>query len=225
MTVAQPVEPATRQTPADRALREGHPRRCSAKLSDGSRRCRRYAIAGGTTCPTHGGRAPQVQRAARERLNDLVEPAIAALSKALGRIERQDGIELHPSTVRYVLAVLDRCGYPPASKIELQAIEAKLTEEHVAAMVAIVRRACALLGLDLRADGVRGAVAAAMKEWAAKQRGEDPPEPARPARPAPAASAPGPEAGLTPPSDPGAHPGPPTASPAAAEPEPEVMEL
>ena len=38
---------------------------------------------GGTVCATHGGRAPQVQKSARERLAELVEPALKGLQKAL----------------------------------------------------------------------------------------------------------------------------------------------
>ena len=47
-------------------------RRCTAKTKRG--RCKRAAIQGGTVCHTHGGAAPQVQRAAAERLADLIDP-------------------------------------------------------------------------------------------------------------------------------------------------------
>lgn len=36
--------------------------------------CKRWAIAGGTVCPSHGGRAPQVKAKAAERLADLIDP-------------------------------------------------------------------------------------------------------------------------------------------------------
>ena len=44
--------------------------RCSAKGG----KCRRAAIRGGTVCQYHGGGAPQVKKAAQERLADLIDP-------------------------------------------------------------------------------------------------------------------------------------------------------
>ena len=49
-------------------------RRCTAKSSWSKQRCRKAAIRGGTVCHTHGGGAPQVQRKAKERLEDLIDP-------------------------------------------------------------------------------------------------------------------------------------------------------
>ncbi len=87
-------------------------RRCRARLSDGSRRCKKAAILGGTVCASHGGRAPQVRRSARERLDALVEPAIEALRQAL----EADDVR---SIIRAAQIVLDRCGYGPGAKIEV----------------------------------------------------------------------------------------------------------
>lgn len=56
--------------------------RCSARTSAGEP-CRRYAMAGATVCPTHGGRAPQVRKAAHQRL---------AESRALRVLDRE-GVE------------------------------------------------------------------------------------------------------------------------------------
>lgn len=56
---------------------------CTAKSKRSGRRCRRAAIMGGTVCSMHSGKAPQVVRLARERLNELAEPAVAALLKTL----------------------------------------------------------------------------------------------------------------------------------------------
>lgn len=49
-------------------------RRCRANRKHGRGPCRRAAINGGTVCPKHGGSAPQVKRAAQERLADLIDP-------------------------------------------------------------------------------------------------------------------------------------------------------
>lgn len=44
--------------------------RCHGHRSDGSP-CKRWAIRGGFVCPSHGGRAPQVRRAAGRRLTEV----------------------------------------------------------------------------------------------------------------------------------------------------------
>ena len=45
---------------------------CKAKTKRGP--CKRYSILGGVVCATHGGSAPQVKRAAVQRLQDLIDP-------------------------------------------------------------------------------------------------------------------------------------------------------
>ncbi len=81
-------------------------RRCTAQRTNGQP-CKRWAVAGATVCPTHGGRAPQVKAAAARRraeariereLGDLadfradgggsVDP-IGALQRLLNRSERR----------------------------------------------------------------------------------------------------------------------------------------
>ena len=86
--------------------------RCSARISDGSRQCERWAINGSNVCATHGGRAPQVKRSAKERLAELVEPALAGLHTALKSGEI-------PSIVKAAQIVLDRTGFHPSQAIEL----------------------------------------------------------------------------------------------------------
>ena len=86
--------------------------RCTAHISDGSRQCERWAINGGSVCGTHGGRAPQVKRSAKERLAELVEPALAGLHTALKSGEI-------PSIVKAAQIVLDRTGFHPSQAIEL----------------------------------------------------------------------------------------------------------
>lgn len=49
-------------------------RKCKARSSRTGKPCQHWAIHGGTVCQTHGGRAPQVQRKAAERLADLIDP-------------------------------------------------------------------------------------------------------------------------------------------------------
>jgi hypothetical protein len=42
--------------------------RCTAHSARTGQPCRRWAIYGATVCPSHGGRAPQVRKAAAERV-------------------------------------------------------------------------------------------------------------------------------------------------------------
>src|SRR5436305_15207742 len=86
--------------------------RCTAHVSDGSRQCGRWAINGSTVCATHGGQAPQVKKSARERLAELVEPALEGLHTALKSGEI-------PSIVKAAQIVLDRTGFHPSKAIEL----------------------------------------------------------------------------------------------------------
>lgn len=91
---------------------EARRQRCTARISDGSRQCERWAINGGTVCATHGGQAPQVKKSAKERLAELVEPALKGLHKALKSGEI-------PSIVKAAQIVLDRTGFHPSQAIEL----------------------------------------------------------------------------------------------------------
>lgn len=63
----------TPRKPKDRSGRSARVQ-CKAKAHRTGERCRRYSIKGGVVCLTHGGRAPQVRRAAQERLADLIDP-------------------------------------------------------------------------------------------------------------------------------------------------------
>ena len=93
--------------------------RCAARSKRTGQQCRRYAILGGTVCPSHGGRAPQVQAAATARLASLVHPALDALHTVLTSPTASDA-----DKVRSALGVLDRNGLGPSSHIELDAAAA-----------------------------------------------------------------------------------------------------
>ena len=90
-------------------------RRCKAKAHRTGERCKRAAIKGGTVCTTHGGRAPQVVKSARERLMALVDPAFAVLLKILTDPNADDSVK-----VRAALGALDRAGYGPGQTVTLQ---------------------------------------------------------------------------------------------------------
>jgi hypothetical protein len=87
-------------------------RRCAAHSSQTGEPCKKAAIRGGTVCASHGGQAPQVKKSARERLAELVEPALEGLHTALKSGEI-------PSIVKAAQIVLDRTGFHPSKAIEL----------------------------------------------------------------------------------------------------------
>ena len=91
-------------------------RRCTAHSSQTGERCKKSAMLGQTVCRKHGGASPQAKKAARERLNDLVDPAIASLKRVLERaIETED----YGAVVRAANSILDRTGYHPSRAIEM----------------------------------------------------------------------------------------------------------
>lgn len=91
-------------------------RRCKATVKSTGERCKRAAIKGGTVCTSHGGAAPQVQKSAKERLLELADPAIAALSKIVKDEDADDSVRL-----RAALGICDRIGLGPGQTVTVQA--------------------------------------------------------------------------------------------------------
>lgn len=85
---------------------------CTARISDGSRQCERWAMKGQEVCGHHGGRSPQAKRSAKERLAELIEPALAGLHKALQSNDLG-------SIVKASQIVLDRTGFHPTKAVEM----------------------------------------------------------------------------------------------------------
>jgi hypothetical protein len=93
---------------------------CKAKRRNGTD-CRNHAILGGTVCNVHGGRLPNVRKAAAERLKELQHPAIERLEEALdadARTVTKRGEILtvgpdHANRIRAATVVLDRTGLGP----------------------------------------------------------------------------------------------------------------
>ncbi len=89
------------------------PRRCTAKISDGTRRCKKTPMLGQRVCRSHGGASPQARRSARQRLMELAEPAVEALRVAL----ESDDIR---AIIRAAVVVLDRTGHHPRQHVEVE---------------------------------------------------------------------------------------------------------
>ena len=67
------------------------PRQCTATAKRTGERCEVNAIRGGTVCWHHGGAAPQVEAAAKERLSDRLKvPLDLAVKDLQGKIEAGD---------------------------------------------------------------------------------------------------------------------------------------
>ena len=86
---------------------------CSAKSKQSGERCRSTAIAGGSVCVVHGGSAPAAKMAAQRRLIGMIDPAMAALLRAIEECDEW------PTKVRAAIAVLDRAGFGPTSSLHL----------------------------------------------------------------------------------------------------------
>lgn len=75
-------------------------RRCTARRTNGEP-CKCRPIAGATVCRAHGGAAPQVREAARRRLLELVDPALATIHRSLTRKYKPGE---HPTAVELAAA-------------------------------------------------------------------------------------------------------------------------
>ena len=82
--------------------------RCQAHRSNGDP-CKRWAIVGGTVCPTHGGSAPQVRAAAIKRIQSRV---LSAVDIAWKMIESEDVPAA--TRARLLIDMQDRAGLKPA---------------------------------------------------------------------------------------------------------------
>lgn len=93
---------------------ERHARKCTANRTNGTP-CERWAIAGGTVCPAHGGRAPQVKRKARQRIDEAAD----RMAKRLLGIALDDDV---PPAVALaaVNSALDRAGLRPPDKVDVE---------------------------------------------------------------------------------------------------------
>lgn len=100
-------------------VRKRHQRvKCHATLarSNGERPCGNYAINGSTVCRFHGGATPQVKKKARERLMDMIDPAVTHLQKIIEKDTTSDADRL-----RAIQMLLDRTGYGIRSEVVIEA--------------------------------------------------------------------------------------------------------
>lgn len=99
------------------------PVKCSARSSRTGMPCQKWPVAGATVCRTHGGSAPQVQKAARRRLEQAADVLVQRL---LGIA--LDGTAPDQVALSAVLAALDRAGLSVKSTVGLE-VSAKPWEQ------------------------------------------------------------------------------------------------
>lgn len=97
--------------------------KCKARNRQG-KRCGNWAIPGGTVCRFHGGKAPQVEKAALERLRELQHPAIAQLARII-----EDPVAGDTDKLRAIENVLDRTGIPRNAEVTVSSAKDALLEK------------------------------------------------------------------------------------------------
>lgn len=90
---------------------------CTATSRHSGSRCKKAAIKGGTVCRLHGGAAPQVQRSARERFNDAIDPMINLLFRQLKAAE--EGRLSHTEELSLMKFIADRTGFVPGKTVNV----------------------------------------------------------------------------------------------------------
>lgn len=98
---------------------------CGKKTRAGTP-CQKSPIKGGTVCRLHGGSAPQVKRAAKLRLLELVDPAIATIARVMATSPNE--------VLRFKAAqdILDRGGLPKGAQVTVDDARNALIEKLIA---------------------------------------------------------------------------------------------
>lgn len=87
---------------------------CRAKRSNGLP-CKNRPVKGAAVCRIHGGGAPQVQKSAKQRLLELVNPALAELHRILEDKKSDDHVK-----IKAIQTVLDRTGFARGVQISVE---------------------------------------------------------------------------------------------------------
>jgi hypothetical protein len=101
----------------------------------------------------HGGKIPDVQRAAKERLMALVEPAVDVLLRALQTgsactaCGRSDS-DRDPVVLRAAQIVLDRCGFGPSASVSVKTTDDRQPEGVYWLSDEVLQQVAALIAID-----------------------------------------------------------------------------
>jgi hypothetical protein len=146
-------------------------RQCTATNRAGER-CGRAPVPGCVVCSLHGGKVPAVQKAGRERLLAMVEPALDALLRFLRTAPpcehcgRSDA-DRDPLVLRAAQIVLDRTGMHP--KVDVQVQPPPRTAAHIAWIPTERLEQIAAWHAEATAAMERGEPIAEEREWAEQQ--------------------------------------------------------
>lgn len=103
----------------------GKPRCRGRAKSRGGAQCAEATVPGATVCRIHGGAAPQVGRAARLRLIEAIEPAIATLIKEMAQADRP------ADRIKAANSLLDRAGVPRVTETSVDAAREAVLQEMI----------------------------------------------------------------------------------------------
>lgn len=119
---SEPMKPSELRT---EQLKGNQERRCSAHSSRTGERCRKWAVRGTQpgVCATHGANAPQVKRAARQRLEEAAD-RMAAHLLGLAENASSEAIQLGATN-----SALDRAGLKAPSEVLLSQSDPKPYEQ------------------------------------------------------------------------------------------------
>ena len=102
-------------------------RRCTATAKSTGERCKRAAVKGGNVCSMHGGKAPQVERKAQERLDRMADSTTADMQSIIKDLadlyqhaDPEDRPEIAKELRKNWTAILDRTGHGKSEKRELE---------------------------------------------------------------------------------------------------------
>lgn len=85
---------------------------CTAHSSRTGEPCKAIAVRGSNVCVVHGGKAPQVQRAIKQRILEAADPALGEMIRLFSK-SKVDAVRRQAAA-----DILDRAGYKAPDRLE-----------------------------------------------------------------------------------------------------------
>lgn len=104
------------------------PDQCTATAKSTGERCQNAPMKGSNVCRVHGGAAPQVQKKAQERLDEMADATTADIQSNLEDLQSEydhvgtpdEKVAILSEMRRLWKIILDRTGHGPTEKRELE---------------------------------------------------------------------------------------------------------